>query len=61
MIPMIAPSPRQRLDLALDLRVEEEKLAPLVRGLAALGPVLANPLLVEVAAFRLPSKPWNSR
>lgn len=52
---MIAPSPRQRLDLALDLRVEEEKLAPLVRGLAALGPVLADPLLVEVAALRLQS------
>jgi hypothetical protein len=52
---MVAPSPRQRLDLALDLRVEEEKLAPLVRGLDALGPVLVDPLLVEVAALRLQS------
>ena len=35
--------------------MEEEKLSPLVRGLDALGPVLVDPLLAEVAAMRLQS------
>ena len=35
--------------------MEEEKLSPLVRGLDALGLVLVDPLLAEVAAMRLRS------
>lgn len=52
---MAAPSPRQRLDLALDLQVEQEKLDRLVESLAGLGPVDGDGLRVDAAALRLQS------
>ena len=52
---MAAPSPRQRLDLALDLQVELEKLDRLVESLAGLEPMDGDGLRVDAAALRLQS------
>ena len=52
---MSLPSRRQCADLALDLRVEMEKLHPLICGLDTLGSVAHDGLRVEVAALRLQS------
>ncbi len=54
--PMVAPSPQQRLDLALDLKVDKEKLDRLVASLAAVGPVGVDGLRVDAAALRLQSR-----
>jgi hypothetical protein len=52
---MAAPSPRQRLDLVLDLQVELDKLDRLVESLAGLGAVEGDGLRVDAAALRLQS------
>ena len=52
---MAAPSPRQRLDLVLDLQVELDKLDRLVESLAGLGAVEGDGLQVDGAALRLQS------
>lgn len=52
---MAAPSPEQLSDLALDLRVELDKLERLVEGLEALAPVADDPLRVDASALRLQS------
>jgi len=52
---MAAPSPEQLSDLALDLRVELDKLDRLVEGIESLAPVGADPLRVDAAALRLQS------
>ena len=49
---MVAPYPQQRLDLALDLQVEEEKLDRLVASHAAVDPVGVDGLRVDAAAPR---------
>jgi hypothetical protein len=52
---MVAPSPRQLRDLALDLAVEERKLDALVDSLGALGEVVGDRLRIDAAALRLQS------
>ncbi len=52
---MAAPTPEQLADLALDLQVETGKLQRLVASIAALGPVLEDPLRLDAAALRLQS------
>ena len=52
---MVAPSPRQLHDLALDLAVEERKLDALVDSLGALGEVVGDRLRIDAAALRLQS------
>jgi hypothetical protein len=52
---MAAPSPEQLSDLALDLRVELDKLDRLVGSLENLVPLSVDPLRVDAAALRLQS------